>query len=290
MSIGRSPLVVGPPDTASLVLHLRLEHVAPSGQQLFADLLLGGPSRRPVEVVEFLHQLERPPSIDDVAPNDATAELGGHVGVPSILQGLGGLAEKRVGVTHLLMEVVQAASRPFDPFQRLGGLAHGCDRGVGDPIGSSVAVHVRVLLVGGSVGSTSPSAVYPTGLVVGSAVVSDRADFPDRTAPGEEVEVDVADFLPEGASLLDGAVEDGGDRGGRPNAGLGGVEEPTELDQPGPMVDQALVGQEPVDQVVDLAVLTRLEGDLAAVDAALEAIDVDEYERSALLTELLSDS
>lgn len=72
-------------------------------------------------------------------------------------------------------------------------------------------------------------------------------------APGD-LEVDLAAFLPEGTTLSPAS-------------------EPT---------------APPAAEPVDLAALTRIEADLAAVDEALLALDAGDPGRSPLLTELLA--
>ncbi|MEO6627059.1 MAG: TraR/DksA C4-type zinc finger protein [Aquihabitans sp.] len=67
-------------------------------------------------------------------------------------------------------------------------------------------------------------------------------------APAHELEVDLSSFLPEGSSLED---------------------------------------SEPASEPVDLAVLTQIEADLAAVDRALTALDDDSYGRCDACGELI---
>lgn len=87
--------------------------------------------------------------------------------------------------------------------------------------------------------------------------MSDVPEAPDPLAP-DEVALDPAAFLPEGTVLA-----------------VSGTEPVDDDDDPRPSVD--------------LAALERIEADLAAVDAALEAIDAGEPGRSALLVELLGE-
>lgn len=89
------------------------------------------------------------------------------------------------------------------------------------------------------------------------------APIPPASSPSGEVEVDLASFLPEGVSFE--------------------VVPAPDVD-PGPEAGTAEV---PKPSAVDVAVLTRVEGELAAVDEALVAIDAGQYGRSSLLTELL---
>ena len=110
---------------------------------------------------------------------------------------------------------------------------------------------------------------------VGSAAVSE----PGRPAAGSghepEVEVGVAAFLPEGVV---------------PDEGRSAIDSAT---PPDPQDLGPVSPSEPLEgglaappDPLDVEVLVGIETDLAAVDAALEAIDADDYERSPLLVEL----
>ena len=82
--------------------------------------------------------------------------------------------------------------------------------------------------------------------------MSDTFRSPESAADGHEVEIDLADFLPEGSEMAAQPAE-------RPPA-------------------------------VDLAALTRIEAELAEVDAALVAIDENDVTRSPLLSSLMGDN
>lgn len=88
----------------------------------------------------------------------------------------------------------------------------------------------------------------------------------DARPDGPELSIDVRAFLPEGTEVGDEtgspAAADGSEVGRDPQAG--GAEGS----------DPAADGNQ-----VDLAVLTRIEGDLAAVDTALAALDQGTYGR-----------
>ncbi len=87
----------------------------------------------------------------------------------------------------------------------------------------------------------------------------------DPTPDDQQVEivVDLGPFLPETTAI--------------------GPVGPTETEtDTGPDIHRADPGAE-----VDLAVLTGIESDLAAVDEAIEAIDAGDHARSRLLTDLL---
>ncbi|MBA3281878.1 MAG: hypothetical protein H0U29_06565 [Acidimicrobiia bacterium] len=97
--------------------------------------------------------------------------------------------------------------------------------------------------------------------------MSDTPTAPDPSpaSTGPEVEVDPMSFLPEATSFeVDGPA---GAQGHASDAEpeVGAAERPA----------------------VDVAVLTMIEGELAAVDDALAAIDAGDYHCSWLLTELL---
>ncbi len=87
--------------------------------------------------------------------------------------------------------------------------------------------------------------------------MSDPFRSPESTAPGQELEIDLADFLPEGSEM---AAE------------------------PDPPVEPA---ERP--PAVDLVALTRIEAELAEVDAALVALDENDATRSPLLRSLMGD-
>ncbi len=85
--------------------------------------------------------------------------------------------------------------------------------------------------------------------------MSDTFHSPESAAAGHEVEIDLADFLPEGSEMA---------------------------------AQPAAPAEQP--PAVDLAALTRIEAELAAVDAALVAIDENDVTRSPLLSSLRGDS
>ena len=90
--------------------------------------------------------------------------------------------------------------------------------------------------------------------------MSDPFRSPESTAPGQELEIDLADFLPEGSEM---AAE------------------------PDPPVELAEPAERP--PAVDLVALTRIEAELAEVDAALVALDENDATRSPLLRSLMGD-
>lgn len=145
---------------------------------------------------------------------------------------------------------------------------------------------------------------------------SDRPDEPRPAASELELEVDLGAFLPEGSVLAGSGDEDGidtgwGDEGDEPEvpawarddepvAPAPGADRPapdpaaapTPVAAPGPSVPTDPAPQPPGSAAtptptVDVAVLAQIEGDLAAVDEALAAIDAGDPGRSALLVELV---
>lgn len=87
--------------------------------------------------------------------------------------------------------------------------------------------------------------------------MSDTFRPSESAAHGHEVEIDLADFLPEGSEMA------------------------TEAAEPAPPAERP--------PAVDLAALTRIEAELAEVDAALVALDENDAARSPLLRSLMGD-
>lgn len=111
------------------------------------------------------------------------------------------------------------------------------------------------------------------------------SDTPDAHEPPvlDEVEIDLAAFLPEGTVLAAaGGVEPSAAEAVTDESDDEPTDAVTDVAAPGPVA-------EAVRPAVDVAVLERVESELAAVDAALEAIDAGEPGRSALLLELLGE-
>jgi RNA polymerase-binding transcription factor DksA len=88
-------------------------------------------------------------------------------------------------------------------------------------------------------------------------------DRPDLPTDGDELEVDVASFLPEGVELADASLDEAS--GDEPSAPP--VDEPS-----APPIDE-----EPSAPPVDLEALSQIERDLDAVDAAIAALDAGTY-------------
>lgn len=162
-----------------------------------------------------------------------------------------------------------------------------------------------------SAGPTSAS-------VVESTTVSDDPNRPD---PDHELEVDINAFLPEGSRFAtadddlvaeEAVLDDGWDTGAPapdipawardglpPVPAVSDTDPAAEVDgeveggvsKPGlapvPNVGPAVPAPSAMPEV-DTTVLTRVEGELADVDAAIVAIDAGDLARSPLLTELLA--
>ncbi len=108
--------------------------------------------------------------------------------------------------------------------------------------------------------------------------MSDPTADPERRAAGPEVEIDLAAFLPEGTVLA-----------GAEAADVTADETETDADaEVGPEATEEPAGEGPRPAPVDLEALTQIEADLAAVDAALLAIDRGDLDGSPLLVELLA--
>ena len=87
--------------------------------------------RRPVvEVVELLHDLERPAAVEDVAPDDVVAHRVGVALLAASREQVGRVAELQIGVAHQLMELVQVPPGALDVLERFRGLADRLDQRV----------------------------------------------------------------------------------------------------------------------------------------------------------------
>ena len=117
---------------AAPLLHLRFEHVARTLLQFVTHASFVVAEHRPVVVVEFLDDLERPAPVENVAADDLGFESVGHRFVAGFAQFVARLAEQKVGMTHQLMERVQLAAGALHAFQGLGHGADGLDRRIVD--------------------------------------------------------------------------------------------------------------------------------------------------------------
>jgi RNA polymerase-binding transcription factor DksA len=91
--------------------------------------------------------------------------------------------------------------------------------------------------------------------------------MPPVPGPTQELEVDLAAFLPEGVELADASSDEAsGDEASGDEASAPPVDEP-----PAPS------GEEPSAPPVDLEALSQIERDLDAVDAAIAALDAGTY-------------
>ncbi len=93
------------------------------------DLLEGGV----VGVVVLLDDLERPPALEDVAPDQALLDESGQVVVARLAQPGDGLAQGEVGGAGETVEGVEVPARGLDRLERLRELAECRDRLVADP-------------------------------------------------------------------------------------------------------------------------------------------------------------
>ena len=85
--------VAGPAVSASLLFHACFEHVPIALLQFVADPSLMGTPDLPIAVIEFLDDLERPPSGEHVASDGVGLQPLSRFIVPGLAQFLHGLAE-----------------------------------------------------------------------------------------------------------------------------------------------------------------------------------------------------
>ena len=105
---------------AAALLHLCLVDVAHTLLQFIADASFVVAKHRPVPVVEFLDDLKRPASVEDIAADDFCFESIGDRCMTGITQLVACLADDEIGMAHQLMERVQMPTGAFDELQRLG--------------------------------------------------------------------------------------------------------------------------------------------------------------------------
>jgi len=125
---------------APVLLHLRLEDVAPASHQLLANPVLVLAEGGVVAVLELLHDLEGPPAGEDVAPHEVGLDPVGELGVTGLAQQVDGLAEGQVGHADLAVEVEQLAPRVLDDLEGLGELSDRLDGRVAGAGGTGVGV------------------------------------------------------------------------------------------------------------------------------------------------------
>ena len=114
----RPAVVVGVVPGASPFLHLGLEQVAAAVDELVAHAALDGLHRAVVPLVELLHDLERPPSLDDVAPDHLGFHQLGGLRVARGTELIRRVAEHLVGMANEVVELVEVASGALDPDYR----------------------------------------------------------------------------------------------------------------------------------------------------------------------------
>src|SRR3954451_15138849 len=105
-ALGDGP-VVGVPVRATVLLHLRLEEVSPALHQAVTSLALQLLEQPVVAVVVVLDDLEGPPPLDDVAADQAGAELAGERVVTGLLEQVHVLAQGQVAHAGEPMEGVE---------------------------------------------------------------------------------------------------------------------------------------------------------------------------------------
>src|SRR5882757_10587316 len=142
------------PDAAvgsALLLHFRLEHVPLAPLELVADPALVVAELGPVAVIEFLHDLERPAAVQNVAADEFGLQPVGRSAMPGGPQLVARFAEHEIGVPDQLVERVEVPTGAFDVLEGLRHLPDRLDRGVVDTRWPSsqrvigVARHRRVI-------------------------------------------------------------------------------------------------------------------------------------------------
>lgn len=131
------------PGRPSLLLELALEDVATAVDQFVADSALGLPERLVIDAVELLEDLERPPSLEHVAAHYLLGDELGQLGVAGGPQLLDRLLGHEVGPPDEVVEVVETATGPFGPFQRLADQGGRFDGRVVDTVRTGVVAHER---------------------------------------------------------------------------------------------------------------------------------------------------
>ena len=124
------------------------------------------------------------------------------------------------------------------------------------------------------------------------------SDVPSSPNPDpsheQELEVDIAAFLPEGTQVV--AHDDWGDGAPEPEIPSWARDETSDAEtiSDGAVEDEAdedaVPGNPPAPATdeMDLSTLTAIEADLADVDAAIAAIDAGDLTRSTLLNDLMA--
>jgi hypothetical protein len=97
--------VAGAAVSASILFHACFEYVPIALLQFVAHPPLMGTKDLPIAVIEFLDDLERPPSGDQVASDEVGLQPFGHLIVPGLSPLLHGLAEQQVGLPDQLVRL-----------------------------------------------------------------------------------------------------------------------------------------------------------------------------------------
>jgi dipeptidyl aminopeptidase/acylaminoacyl peptidase len=121
-------------------LELSLVHVRPAADQRVAHGPLGVTEGLPVDRVELLDDLERPATLQHVAPDDLLAQKPGLAMMARLGERVAGLAKQGIGTADDLVEVVEPPAGALHPFERLGDLADRLDGRIVHPLRSPVRV------------------------------------------------------------------------------------------------------------------------------------------------------
>src|SRR3954447_17983587 len=136
----REGLVTAEPVGAPVLLHLGLVEVAATADQLLARRLLELAEERVVAGVVVLDDLEAPPALQDVAPDQLASDPVGEVGVTRRPELVDGVAQGEVRGAAPSVEGVEQPTGLLDGLERLGQLAECLHGGVVDAVGSLVVL------------------------------------------------------------------------------------------------------------------------------------------------------
>lgn len=117
-------------EASFLFFHFRLVDMPASFQKRVAGALFVLAEARPIAIVEFFDDLERPPPGQDIAAHELFFDLLGDFGMPAALECFDGRTQFGVGGADQLVELVEVPTSTLDRFERFGQLPHGSDRTV----------------------------------------------------------------------------------------------------------------------------------------------------------------